>query len=285
MSQTAQATVYNTNKIKKDLSVVENGIGTVAERYADVLKTTDEGRNIIEQLSQEIDYDLSKVMSKMKKKKSSNQLNLNASIVGLIREPSEIIQTNTVGSSSQSNQCIYQYRSIQSVSVLNTFGRISDEAENSVINNILAIYLYHFVQLPHLFITRLPYSAVGTGCSHELSIPMGQRSKNKESRNGRKSGPFQKCALVQWAGYATNACLGHQFEPRSRLARRATGSRRISVRTTVSAHCSHQRTCTTHHTATTRLGIASANTGRHHRSAAAGNGFLRNKYVEYAGSG
>ncbi|KAA6376756.1 MAG: hypothetical protein EZS28_027715, partial [Streblomastix strix] len=114
---------------------------------------------------------------------------------------------------------------------------------------------------------------------------MGRPSKNKKSRNGRKSGPFQKCALVQWAGYATNACLGHQFDPRSRLARRATGFRRTSVRTTVSAHCSHQRTRTMHLTATTRLGIVSANTGRHHRSAAAGNGFLRNKYVEYAGSG
>ncbi|KAA6356384.1 MAG: hypothetical protein EZS28_048089, partial [Streblomastix strix] len=66
---------------------------------------------------------------------------------------------------------------------------------------------------------------------------MGRPSKNEESKNERKSGPFQKCALVQWAEYATNACLGHQFEPRSRLARRATGSRRISVRTTVSAHC------------------------------------------------
>ncbi|KAA6353495.1 MAG: hypothetical protein EZS28_050979 [Streblomastix strix] len=133
------------------------------------------------------------------------------------------------------------------------------------------MYLYHSVQLLHLFITRLPYSAVGTGCSHELSILMGRPSKNKESRNGRKSGPFQKCALVLQSGYATNAYIGHQFEPRSRLTHRATGFRRISVRSTVSTHCSHQRTHTTHHTATTRLGIASANTGRHHRSAAAGN--------------
>ncbi|KAA6368712.1 MAG: hypothetical protein EZS28_035760, partial [Streblomastix strix] len=54
---------------------------------------------------------------------------------------------------------------------------------------------------------------------------MGRPSKNKESRNGRKSGLFQKCALVQWAGYAINAYIGHQFEPHSRLARRATGFR------------------------------------------------------------
>ncbi|KAA6354632.1 MAG: hypothetical protein EZS28_049841, partial [Streblomastix strix] len=114
---------------------------------------------------------------------------------------------------------------------------------------------------------------------------MGRPSKNKERRNGRKSGPFQKRALVQWTKYATNAYIWHQFEPRSRLDRRTTGFRRISVRTTVSAHCSHQHSHTTHHTATTRLGIASVNTGRHHRSAAAGDGFLRNKYVEYAGSG
>ncbi|KAA6363581.1 MAG: hypothetical protein EZS28_040892 [Streblomastix strix] len=97
---------------------------------------------------------------------------------------------------------------------------------------------------------------------------MGRPSKNKESRNGRKSGPFKKRALVQWAGYATNSYVGHQFEPRSRLARRATGFRRILVRSTVSAHCSDQRTHTTHRTVITRLGIVSVNIGRHHRSAA-----------------
>ncbi|KAA6372153.1 MAG: hypothetical protein EZS28_032320, partial [Streblomastix strix] len=73
---------------------------------------------------------------------------------------------------------------------------------------------------------------------------MDRPSKNKQSRNGRKSGPFQKRALVQWTRYAINAYIGHQFEPRSRLARRATGFRRISVRTTVSAHSSRQRTRT-----------------------------------------
>ncbi|KAA6387719.1 MAG: hypothetical protein EZS28_016753 [Streblomastix strix] len=113
--------------------------------------------------------------------------------------------------------------------------------EESVTSNTLAIVRCYFVQLLHLFITRLPYSAVGTGCSHELSIPMGRPSKNKESGNGRKSGPFQKFSFVQWAGYAINAYIGHQFEPCSRFARRATGFRRISVRSTVSAHCCHQR--------------------------------------------
>ncbi|KAA6388485.1 MAG: hypothetical protein EZS28_015992 [Streblomastix strix] len=114
---------------------------------------------------------------------------------------------------------------------------------------------------------------------------MGRPFKNKGSRNGHKSVPFQKCALVQWARHATNAYIGHQFEPRSRLARRATGFRRTSVRSTVSAHCSHQCTHTTHHTVSTRLRVAIANTGRRHRSAAAGNQLLLNKYVEYAGSG
>ncbi|KAA6404240.1 MAG: hypothetical protein EZS28_000227 [Streblomastix strix] len=154
-----------------------------------------------------------------------------------------------------------------------------------VINKTLAMCLYYLVQLTHLFITILPYSAVGIGRSNELSIPMSRPSKNKESRNRCKSWPFKKRALVQWDKHVTNAYIGHQFEPRSRFASRATRLRRISVRSTVSAHCSHQRTHTTHHTATTRLRIASAKTGRHHRSTAAGNLLLRNKYIEHAGSG
>ncbi|KAA6356323.1 MAG: hypothetical protein EZS28_048150, partial [Streblomastix strix] len=76
---------------------------------------------------------------------------------------------------------------------------------------------------------KLSYSAVGTGCSHELFIHIGRTSKNKESRNGLKQGPLLNSALVQQAGYAKIAYIMHQFEPHSRFARRATGFRCISV--------------------------------------------------------
>ncbi|KAA6355232.1 MAG: hypothetical protein EZS28_049241, partial [Streblomastix strix] len=115
--------------------------------------------------------------------------------------------------------------------------------------------------------------------------PYGSAIQNKESSNRRKSGPFQKCALFRWTRYATNAYIGHQFEPRSRLAHRSTGFRRISVRSTVSANYCCQRTNTTHHAATTRLEIASANAGRHHQSVDARNRLLHNQQVQYAGSG
>ncbi|KAA6367667.1 MAG: hypothetical protein EZS28_036807 [Streblomastix strix] len=95
------------------------------------------------------------------------------------------------------------------------------------------MYLCYFVQLFHLFITKLRYSAAGTGSSHELSIPMGRPSKIKESKNGRKSGPLQIYVLIQRAKHATNAYIGHKFEPRNRFSHCATIFRRISVRLTL----------------------------------------------------
>ncbi|KAA6379588.1 MAG: hypothetical protein EZS28_024886 [Streblomastix strix] len=61
-----------------------------------------------------------------------------------------------------------------------------------------------------------------------------QKQKNK---NRRKSGPFEKFTQVQRTWNTTNALFRLQFEPSSRLACHATAFRRISVRSTVSAHC------------------------------------------------
>ncbi|KAA6373302.1 MAG: hypothetical protein EZS28_031172 [Streblomastix strix] len=145
------------------------------------------------------------------------------------------------------------------------------------------MYLYYFVQLLYLFNTRLSYSTVGLDAPMSCPSVWVDHLKSKESRNGRKSRSFQKYTLVQQVSHATNTYIRYLFEPRSRFARRANGFRRISIRSTVSAHCCYQRTNTTHHTATTHLRIACANTRRHNRSVAAGIRLLRNKYVEYAG--